>query len=413
MRYGLTQFRLIFFLCLTRTSIAGRAAFLVASFCILPIFAGILYYAFGHPLPWVNSSALFGYTEKAAPTGFNWWDRSLQATVTQTIDEHLPLRNWMIRINNQLDYWMLATSRMYGGTIVVGRNGVLFEKSYIAQTFGYASPIPDESIEAVSRKIKHLHRLLAQHGIPLLVIATPGKVSFMPDSVPSSFSPIPPGAPRNFDRLLKVFTQMNVQFIDCRAEMIKSREASRAPFFPRGGTHWTMFGTYAALERAISQVLQEINRVDGARLALDDVWISSVAVGTDSDLLDVLNVLVPDRSYGTVELRTHLVGPPLPHAVVVVGSSFGEQIQSLLLQGGVASQVLVFEYMKMLRACPTCGFQTVPADWPQFILSETSVVMLEINESSFFGSGGYIDEMVDRLVPLLENSGNSTTMSLK
>ena len=107
--------------------------------------------------------------------------------------------------------------------------------------------------------------------------------------------------------------------------------------------------------------------------------------GTDSDLLDIMNLLTPDRSYGIVMLRTHLVGAPLPKAVVVVGSSFGAQIQSLLVQAEVAPHVLRFGYTKTLIRCPKCEFERVPVSWPEIILNDTSVVILEINESAFFG----------------------------
>ena len=410
MQYEFARFRSMLPPRLIRTFIARCATSFVPAFCMAPLLVGILYYVIGHSLPSLNSSALLGYSEKvAAPTGYNWWDRSLQTKVTRTIDERLPLRNWMIRINNQLDYWILRTSRMYRGTIVVGRDGVLFGKPFIAQAFGYAPSMTDEAIRRIGTSVKQLHRLLEQQGIPLLVLGTAGKVSLMRSSVPAAFPEFHSGAPRNYDRLLKIFAEMGVPFVDGRVEMIHSRYASRGPLFPRGGTHWTLLGTYAALERPIAQILREATKFRDARIELDDVWVSPVASGTDSDLLDLMNLLTPDRSYGTVMLRTHLVGAPLPKAVVVVGSSFGAQIQSLLVQAEVAPRVLHFEYMKTLRRCPTCEFERVPVNWPEIILNETSVVILEINESAFFSSFNepdydYFFGFVDGLIPLFSRT---------
>jgi hypothetical protein len=391
---------------LVRMVIAGRAAALVAFFCVVPILVGFCLPLIGRSLPFVNSASLFGYTEKSAPARFSWWDRSLQLTLSLAIDEHLPLRNWMIRINNQLDYWILRTSRMFRGRIVVGREGALFDRHFISQTFGYAPAMPDDAIRSVGGKIKQLHRLLAARGIPLVVIATPGKVSFMPNSVPTAFPNYHQDTPRNFDRLLKIFGEVDVPFFDCRAEMRQSPEASRAPLFPRGGTHWTMFGAYVALERPVNQLLQEFNRSDSARLVLDDVSLTQIATGTDSDLLDLMNLLAPDRSYGTVQLRAHVVGSPLPKAVIFVGSSFGAQIQSFLLQAGVARRVLRFEYMETLMPCPKCGFEKVPPTWPQIVLDDASAVILELNEGAFFGSH-YIEEFFDGLVPVLQTTAVS------
>src|SRR6059058_3135024 len=122
MQYEFARFRSTLPPRLIRTLIARCAGAFVPAFCMAPLLVGVLYYVIGHSLPSLNSSALLGYSEKVAPTGYNWWDRSLQTRVTRAIDERLPLRNWMIRINNQLDYWILRTSRMYGGTVVVGRD---------------------------------------------------------------------------------------------------------------------------------------------------------------------------------------------------------------------------------------------------------------------------------------------------
>jgi hypothetical protein len=303
----------------------------------------------------------------------------------------------MIRINNQLDYWILNTTRMYRGNIVVGKQGVLFERGYISQAFGYAPAMPDDAIRSVGAKIKQLHSLLAARGVALLVIATPGKVSFMSNFVPTAFPNYHQKAPRNFDRLLKIFSEMGVPFFDCRREMRESPEASRAPLFPRGGTHWTMLGAYAALERPINQLLQKVNQSASTRLVLDDVWVTPIATDTDSDLLDLTNLLAPDRSYGTVRVRVHIAGSPLPKAIVFVGSSFGAQIQSLLLQARVAPRVLRFEYFKTLIPCPKCEFEKVPSSWPQFVLNDTSAVILEINEGVFFGSH-YVEEFYDGLI---------------
>jgi hypothetical protein len=201
------------------------------------------------------------------------------------------------------------------------------------KAFGYAPAMSDEEIRRIGRSIKQLHQLFRTRGVSLLVLGTPGKVSLLQRWLPVGFSEFHSGAPRNYDRLVSIFAEMGVPFVDGRSEMI-SRYASRAPLFPRGGTHWTLLGCYAALERPIAQIIQEVTKIHEARVELDDVWVSPIASGTDSDLLDIINLLTPNRSYGTVMVRTHLVGAPLPKAIVIVGSSFGAQIQSLLLQAG-------------------------------------------------------------------------------
>jgi alginate O-acetyltransferase complex protein AlgJ len=386
-----------------RASFIGCAALCVTIACLLPVFVGIGSALSGHR-PWRGSAAgrpLQGYTDSAPRPAFNWWNRTFQTTFTAAFDERMPLRNWMVRINNQLDYSILRVNRMYAGNIVVGKNGVLFEKPYILETLGYASPVRDERIRRMAERLKHLHQLLRQRGISLLVIGTPGKVSFMRDAVPESILEYRPGAPRNYDRLAKIFSDEGVPFVDGRAEMRGSNLASRGSFFPKGGVHWTLLGAYAALERPVARLLSEFAPSDLTRVVLDDVTITQPAIGTDADLLSLANLLFPDRRYGTTAVKVHLEGPPLPKAIVLVGTSFIGQIQSILLQARVAPRVLRFEYLKLFIQCANCTIvEEVPTTWPQIILNEASAVILEINEAQPLPP--YLDTFLDGLIPILE-----------
>ncbi len=393
---------------LHRMSMVDGAAGFVAFVCVLPLLLGIILTLMGRPSWRVASAgpALAGFRSKAAPAAFNWWNRSFQSTASAALDESLPLRNWMVRVNNELDYLVLRHSRMAGGSIVIGKGGVLFERAYILHAFGYLPSISDKTIRGVGERLKRLHRLLARRGIPMIVLGTPGKVSLMRESVPAAFPVFRPGAASNYDRLLKIFADLSVPFFDGRAELLEAQIAGRGPLFPRGGTHWTLLGAYAALERPMAGVLRESDPSGTTRIVLDDVAISPRARGVDADLLDLMNLLAPDRSYGSLQLNMHLEGAQLPKAIVIVGSSFAGQIQSLLTQVGLAPRVMNFQYMMYLVSGATDAvIEALPATWPQIILNETSIVIVELNEGAFFGSNDgqrYLDTLAGGLIPLLE-----------
>jgi hypothetical protein len=377
-----------------------RAAIGMAALCLLPLIDSVAFALMGRS-PWLGTAAgprLAGFVHKQPPPKFDWWDRSLQTTVTTLIDERLPLRNWMVRISNQLDFWLLGSSRQ--NNVVIGRNGVLFEKAYIEEAFGYRPAIPDEQLVRFGAELKRLSELLARRHIAMVVLGTPGKVSFMRDAVPSAFADYHAGAPRNYDRLVRIFTEMGVPFVDGRAEMRNAEADVRVPLFPRGGTHWTRFGAFRAIERPVARILAEEAPAPG-HLVLDDVSMSAGTGDTDTDLLSLLNLLIRDRSYRIVNVKLHLEGPPLPKAIVLVGSSFIHQIRSLLEEAQVAPRVLAFPYMTSYFPCLTCGPEEVPAAWPQTIANETSALIVEINEAAFFASADYL-EVLSKALPLLE-----------
>jgi SGNH hydrolase-like domain, acetyltransferase AlgX len=384
-----------------RMPVYRRAAIAMAILCLLPLIDGVAFALMGRS-PWLGTAAgpkLAGFVQKQPPPKFDWWDRSFQTTVTALVDERLPLRNWMVRISNQLDFWLLGASRQ--SNVVIGRDGVLFEKVYIEEAFGYRPAVPDEQLRRIGADLKRLSERLARRRITTVVLGTPGKVSFMRDAVPSAFTDFHAGAPRNYDRLARVFAEMGVPFVDGRAEMRNAAADLRAPLFARGGTHWTRFGAFKAIERPVARMLAEAAPAPG-RLVLDDVSMSAGTGDTDTDLLSVLNLLIRDRSYRIVNVKLHLEGPPLPKAVALVGSSFVHQIRALLEQAGIAPRVLVFQYMTSYFDCPACGPAEVPAAWPQTNANETSALIVEINEAAFFASADYLEVLSNALLPLLD-----------
>jgi hypothetical protein len=383
--------------------------FIVALACLTPLLVGIAA-AIAGSAPWLGSAIgpmLHGFTDKTPFLQFGWFERRFQTSFSGVVDERLPLRNWMIQVNNQLDYSLLKTSRMYRGTIVISKDGVLNLRNPVAQSLGHTPDMPDTTMREVAQRLKRLHDLLAQRGIPLVILGTPTKVSFARDSVPAAFREYRPGAPRNYERLTAALRDAGVPFTDGRAEMRRSGLQSQAPLFPKGGSHWTQLGVYAATRHALAGLFPEA-RPQELRLVLDDVVVTRKAAGTDADLLMLLNLLLPDVSYGSVQIKTHLEGaPPLAKTVLLIGSSYTGQLQTLLLQAGIAPRVVRYEYMQFAAACEGCAPESLPANWPELILGETSAVILELNENSFFVTYGvpgrqYVQPFLDRLMPALE-----------
>jgi hypothetical protein len=378
------------------------AAIAVALLCLLPLLDGIVFALMGRS-PWLGTAAgpgLLGFVQTPSAPRLSWWDRSLQSTFTHLVDERLPLRNWMVRLNNRLDYWFLRTSRMYYGNIVIGRDGVLFERPYIAEAFGYAPLMTEGTMRRLGTGLKRMSDLLARRHIAMIVLGTPGKVSLRRDSVPSAYIERHPGTPRNYDRFARLLAELGVPFFDGRAELQSAASGTKAPFFPVGGTHWTQFGAFAALERPIARILAEAAPAPG-RLVLDDVSVSRGG-GSDGDLLALLNLLAFDRKCDSVDVKLHLEGPPLPKAIAIVGSSFTQQIHSVLEQAHIAPRIFNFWYMTSYLQCPTCQPEKLPEGWPQTILDDTSALIIEINETAFFVSSGYLDALSNALLPLLD-----------
>ena len=391
---------------LRRVPATAYAASFISILIIAPLAAGLALVAAGRQ-PWTGIASglpLGGYVDKLPPLQFGWWDRSFQNSISARIDNHLPLRNWLLRVGNEFDYRILRASRMFENQIVIGKGGVLFSMVYVAEALGYRPQMPDAYFHEIAGKLKRLHTLLAQRNISLVVLGTPSKLSVARDAVPVWFGDHRPGEPRNYDRMVKIFGELGVPFVDGRAAMLNSEFNGREPLFGRGGVHWNLLGAYAGARPMFDRLLIERSPEPASRLVLDSVAFAQPPSTQDRDLLTILNLLFPDRRYSSPRLTLRLEGRPLPKPIALVGTSFLDSVLELLELSAIAPRVPQLSYLTVTRHCLTCGWGKIPDDWPQMVLSDSSALIVEINEGASFGSHHieYLTTLFDRLLPILE-----------
>lgn len=382
---------------------AAYAATFIAILILAPLIAGLALVAVGRT-PWTMGLPFDTHSNRLRPVQLGWWDRSFQDSVSARINGHMPLRNKMLNIGNEFDYRILRTSRTFHDEIIIGKGGQLFTMSYVAEALGYRPDIPDAYFHDIAGKFKRLHTLLAQRNISLLVIGTPSKLSVARDAVPVWFRDRRPGVPRNYDRMMTIFSERGVPFIDGRAAMLNSEFNGRDPLFPRGGLHWNLLGAYAAAQPLIARLLAERSPDQTSRLVLDAVTFVRPPSLPDRDLLAILGLLFPDRSYSSPRLTIRLEGKPLPKGISMIGTSFLNAIVEVLEPSGIAPQVVESSYLLTIRRCATCAWERVPNDWAQRLLADSSALVVEINESASFTGSPYLPALFDRLLAVLEKS---------
>jgi hypothetical protein len=362
----------------------------LTAICFAPILRG-LGSVFNNGDPLAGSEAdrlLLGYREPIERIRFGWFDKSFQGTFTAAVNDRLPFRNGMVRVNNELDFRLLKTNRMNGGNIVVGKNGTVIEKPYITRAMGYLAPIQETKAVELADKLKKAQQKLASAGVKLVVILTGGKASFRPEIIPGYFSSFHNERPQDYDIIAKAFTEKSVRFINGRDEMKKSTH-NEASLFPDGGSHWTELGVFAALEQSLPDLV--------GKVMLKQIYISQPAEGIDADLLYVANLLKPNFDYGKVNVTFQKSLRSLPRPVILFGTSFVEQMQIVIEKMAIAPSIvkLVYNQNKYAR-CSTCSNEKLPPDWLDQIFA-SSLVFLEINEAVSHSDGDYIDNFISAL----------------
>lgn len=176
------------------------------------------------------------------------------------VDDHLPNRSILLRLNSWVKYHLFATSPV--DSVLVGKEGWLFHR------------MPADLLEVegrLQRKPYQIRRLrvvleerrdwLAERGIDYLVLIAPTKQSIYPEKLPQWLNPSKSNNSRR--KMLRAELQRvesSLKLFDFTPVLLESKEKCGDALFYRHDSHWTYLGAlqaYAALSRRYPQWFQE------------------------------------------------------------------------------------------------------------------------------------------------------------
>ena len=135
-------------------------------------------------LGWINDMPLDGVFEVAphpelSAAGLR--DNSYQPALEQYLEDRIGFRGLLIRLRNQLGYSVFDESR--AASLAVGRDKHLFGWDYINAYLG-RSFVGEDVVRFNVRRLRSVQDSLARHGVPLVFVIAPSKVTFMPENLP-------------------------------------------------------------------------------------------------------------------------------------------------------------------------------------------------------------------------------------
>jgi len=218
-----------------------------------------------------------------------WNSGRFQGQVESYLKDYTGFRNFMIRLQNQLDFSLFRQANAEGA--VVGKHKQLFEYDYIRSWL--AIDFPGESfLEKKLQRTKYVQEYLKRKkGIDLVVVFEPGKASFYPEYLPSRYSHKKEGL-STYDRYLKKAGELDIDFIDLHQYFLQLKANSEYPLFPRYGTHWSVYGMQYAAD-SILRLIEGRRNLTLTEVRVDSMNISSEPWDTDDDVLKTMNLLLP------------------------------------------------------------------------------------------------------------------------
>lgn len=279
------------------------------------------------PAPWTLDAFLAGETQKA---------------VSANLGRALPVFPISVRAKNQLVYTLFGSSGAPG--VVVGRNGQLYEQFYIDE-FCARGGAPDLArVTQWATTIREIQDAAEAAGKRFVYLISPSKAARYPEDLPRS-APCASRAAAMPDKLAPyraALDEKGVHFVDGAGLIAQKRAEYSVPLFPRGGTHWNSLGAALAL--------REMTRVAPSSIGdFEFEWaIAPEAVGTDRDLIELMNLLWPDVSYPTTIVARAGASGNCPRAprLLAMGGSFVHEILAAATQSPCPPQIDYWFYMR-------------------------------------------------------------------
>jgi hypothetical protein len=242
-----------------------------------------------HPFKEKPLNGAFNLAGKPQITKVNWKSGEFQEHVEKYLKDHSGFRNFLVRIQNQVDFSLFRQANAEGAEI--GKNKQLFEYDYIRSWLAIDYP-GDSFIEKKLQRTKYVQEYLKREkGIDLIVVFEPGKASFYPEYLPWKYVQ-KKDSPSTYDRYLKKAGEMNIDFIDLHQYFMRLKPNSEFPLFPRYGTHWSVYGMRFAAD-SLLRLIECRRKITLTKVKADSLEFSTKSRDTDDDVLKTMNLLFP------------------------------------------------------------------------------------------------------------------------
>jgi hypothetical protein len=240
----------------------------------------------------LNEKPLKGAFKLAEKPQFNkvdWKSGEFQENVERYLKDHSGFRNFLVRVENQLDFSLFKQANAEG--VIIGKNKQLYEYDYIRSWLGIDYP-GDSFIEKKLQRTKYVQDYLKREkGIDLVVVFEPGKASFYPEYIPSKYSDKKTG-PSTYERYRQKATELGIDFIDYQQYFMQLKLVTKYPLFPKYGTHWSEYGIHIVADSML-HLIECKRKIVLTKVSEKSFETSTIPRSTDDDELRTMNLLFP------------------------------------------------------------------------------------------------------------------------
>jgi hypothetical protein len=319
------------------------------------------------------------------PTPENLWSGDFQKSFEAWLPKKLPLRGMMVRATNQLYYSLLGHSAMGGDNpIIIGKDNQLFTMSYLltyCNTRRLTSNVDTLNTRAVT--LKRIQDWFKSRGKSFIYMVSPSKAAYYPEYIPSGFGCKEGSTRPNYHAGVKAAQIAGLNLVDNSALIIERKGQAATPLFPRGGIHYNQEGAVMATNHLLETIARL--RGKGTTTIEYDVSVVDTAEGSDADLLDLLNLVYPNKYYPAAKLNITKTPDILPFSIAFIGGSFVMQPIQLLEKLSIFPIMYHYSYYKLAKITyPGQDVSTLPEESGRDYddIFDADIIVLEENEEA-------------------------------
>ncbi len=281
----------------------------IARICYLLLFAAAMALPcltfFGVKETWRR---LYGWESIPDAPKFTWAgfaDRSFQNVFAERFAKTFIPRTLFFVNAMQLHDWVNFGQFHYGynGTLIEGRNGVLFEKPYIDFHLRHDRATPKAKYDRALSKLREIDAYCKSIGAEFVFISMPDKPQVYPEYLPRWLGWFWDYSEYDVQKDLTDYLNAHgVKAVDGSAVFREAKVKRSEWLYPPGGTHLTCVGTAMAAEAIIRRVNE------GGRIKLNSNPLlkgveTDVNWSVDNDISELLNIWDDSRIRANVHLQ--------------------------------------------------------------------------------------------------------------
>jgi len=323
-------------------------------------------------------------------------DRRFQRAAESWVASNLPQRAVLVRSFNEVIWLMFGESYMAKRELVLGRDGMLFSKEYIA-AYCWGGPIDPAASLSFAARVRHVQDWFAARGQFFVYMLVPTKPSFVQHSLPTAFPCEEKKRDQLYSQAVTTLRAAGVNLVDGRAALLDARVPM---LFPRNGTHWNWQGAAIATDALV----QELRRQGLPGLAdfKYSVSVTPDEFGNDRDLAYLLNLWHPPPRAPSVAVRVEPTGAAARNnlTLVAVNDSFFEFNAHLLSASQIFGTIDAYGYLTVNQGRVINGVPQKLALGTDAILKRilsANVVVLEVVEIQ-----GLFSDFITQTLKLIE-----------